>query len=345
MEERMRAPVLNITMPVFNRLEMTQRALSALHQCSRRVPFTVTVVDNGSDKELVDRLVKFKQAGMIDKLFLLESNIGIAGAANIGWEMTDAPYYMKLDNDVLIQDPAFFSKVFALWAHGKQLSTLGGVSGGGGERNSAVLDTPDGTLGICRNTLCGQAIFVPKAVSDILGCWSEDYGRFGEDADYGLRMHRIGFAQYSYDADGLFENLGDDLEETYLARGFDKSTERKLVVADRDGRYGLFMVNQCLYNLCIRTWRPVRRYKVLDISSDYRVQLGENEEFFEYKRLLDLCMTKINERVEALRLPNPDDIFSAEFIEELKGIMKSGGWSWDDFAAELNGGGKEAGTV
>ena len=123
----MSAHMLNITMPVFNRYELTQTALLALRKCSQEVPFTVTVVDNGSDADLVGKLIEFKERGIIDKLFLLEKNMGTACAANIGWEMTDAPFYMKLDNDMVIRDRDFFSKIFKLWSHGEPLSTLGGA--------------------------------------------------------------------------------------------------------------------------------------------------------------------------------------------------------------------------
>ncbi|MCL1939424.1 MAG: glycosyltransferase [Desulfovibrionaceae bacterium] len=323
----MPTPVLNITMPVFNRYELTQAALLALRKCSQDIPFTVTVVDNGSDADLVKKLIEFKEGGVIDKLFLLEKNMGISCAANIGWEMTDAPVYMKLDNDIVIKDRNFFSKIFKLWSHGDPFSTLGGAARQMLLHNPGALHTQDGVLGLCASTLAGQAIFIPKQVSDILGFWSEDYGLYGaEDGDYGLRMNFVGFKQYYYCSDNLLIDLGSDLASTYTARGFDKLTEQKLALTDSKGDFGLFMVNQALYNLCIRTWKPVRKYIVADVSSKYEVRLEENEAFADYKALLDLCAQKINERVKELGAPNPDYIFSHDFILELKDIMNSGGY-------------------
>jgi glycosyltransferase involved in cell wall biosynthesis len=196
-------------MPVFNRYELTQAALLALRKCSRDIPFTVTVVDNGSDADLVKKLIEFKEGGIIDKLFLLEKNMGISCACNIGWEMTDAPVYMKLDNDIVIKDRDFFSKVFKLWSHGDPFSTFGPASRQLTLRSPGAIHTPDGVLGLCANTLIGQAIFIPKQVSDILGLWSEDYGLYGaEDGDYGLRMHFVGVKQYYYCSENLFTDLG-----------------------------------------------------------------------------------------------------------------------------------------
>jgi len=319
--------MLNITMPVFNRYELTQAALLALRKCSQDVPFTVTVVDNGSDANLVDKLIEFKKRGIIDKLFLLEKNMGISCASNIGWEMTDAPFYMKLDNDIVIQDRDFFSKVFKLWSHGEPLSTLGGASRQMLLQNPGAIRTKDGTLGLCANTLAGYAIFIPKQVSDILGFWSEDYGLYGaEDGDYGLRMNFVGFKQYYYCTEKLLTDLGADLASTYTARGFDKFGEQKQALVDKEGGFGLFMVNQSLYNLCIRTWKPVRQYIVADVSPAYKVRLEENPAFAGYKALIDLCAQKINTRVQELGAPNPDYIFSPDFVQELKDIMHSGGY-------------------
>jgi glycosyltransferase involved in cell wall biosynthesis len=320
-------PVLNITMPVFNRRESTLKSLLALHKCSRAVPFSVTVVDNGSDAALVGRLVDMKEAGIIDKLFLLEKNMGISCAANIGWEMTDAPYYMKLDNDMVVNDKDFFPRIFALWAHGEPLSTLGEGTPEQLLKNSGALHTKDGILGVCANTLSGNAMFIPGGVSDILGMWSEDYGLYGaEDGDYGLRMHCAGFPQYYYRLEGSLTDLGGNTGAEYRSRGLDKGVEYRAVLEDNREGYGLFLINQALYNLCIRTWKPVRKYRVVDVSSDYRVRLEENDAFAEYKRLLDLCASRINTQVSRNNFPNPDYIFSLDFIEELKGIMKSGGY-------------------
>lgn len=52
-------PVVNITMPVFNRYDITQAAILALRKTSQEIPFCLTVVDNGSDAPLVRRLIDF----------------------------------------------------------------------------------------------------------------------------------------------------------------------------------------------------------------------------------------------------------------------------------------------
>ena len=54
--------LLNITMPVFNRPELTHAALESIRTMRSPVPYVVTVVDNGSDAETVDMLLRMKSA-------------------------------------------------------------------------------------------------------------------------------------------------------------------------------------------------------------------------------------------------------------------------------------------
>ena len=93
-------PLLNITIPVLNRHDLTLKTILTLHKTIRALKFVITVVDNGSDQTLRKRLVEFKKADIINNLFLLPCNMGISVACNIGWNLIDAPYYMKLDNDM-----------------------------------------------------------------------------------------------------------------------------------------------------------------------------------------------------------------------------------------------------
>ncbi len=91
-------PLCNVTIPVFNRPAATESAVRALAQTSREVPFQITVVDNGSDPELVKTLLRLRGEGIIDNLFLLPRNMGVACAANVGWELCPSPLYLKLDH-------------------------------------------------------------------------------------------------------------------------------------------------------------------------------------------------------------------------------------------------------
>ena len=178
----MSGPILNITIPVFNRYHLTQKTLLALRKTAPGIPFVVTVVDNGSAPDLRERLVNLRSDGLIDNLFLLPRNMGISCACNIGWRAVDAPYYMKLDNDMVATTPRWLDHVFRLWAHGEPLSIIGPIF----EQEKltghpGTLHTPEGILGICQGNVPGGATIIPKSVSDIIGYWSEDYGLYGAD--------------------------------------------------------------------------------------------------------------------------------------------------------------------
>ncbi|MDR0465744.1 MAG: glycosyltransferase [Deltaproteobacteria bacterium] len=285
-------PIVNITMPVFNRRHATQKAILALRRTSQAIPFTLTVVDNGSDPELAQKLVEFREDGIIDHLYLLPENMGISCAANIGWQMTDAPYYMKLDNDTVIKESDWLPKLFALWRHGEALSNLGGAYS---EKMllaaPGTMHTPDGVLGRCATNLPGQAILVPKAVSDVLGLWNEDYGLYGaEDGDYGARMNCVGFPQYFYLGPEIFDDLGrTDSDETYTARNVNKEREHRTLFTAEDGGMGLFRVNYMFYDFCIRSWKTPLRYKIVDIYDKYHVRVATREEYIPVMQALREC--------------------------------------------------------
>ncbi len=320
----MAQPVVNITMPVFNRFVLTQRALLALRKSGGSVPFCITVVDNGSDASLVSRLRELHRAGIIDKLFLLPENMGISCACNIGWSMTDAPVYLKLDNDILVQDPAWLEKLFRLWRHGQPLSTLGPAwTEGQWQSGDGVLSTPDGELGLCVSNLQGSALFVPKAVSDLLGYWSEDYGLYGaEDGDYGTRMICAGFPQYYYRPEGLLRDMGMEEKPEDVDYTLDRRAEHRNLFMDKQGGTGLFRLNNYLYNYCIRNWKVPLRYAVADVDDACRVSLREREEYAPVRQALELCKTLVD---KGMASDDPDAIFRPEFIQRLKNVMRECG--------------------
>ncbi len=293
-------PLCNVTIPVFNRPIATERAIRALADTSREVPFHITVVDNGSEPELVTTLLRLRAEGRIDHLFLLPRNMGVACAANVGWQLVPAPLYMKLDNDTAMVRKHWLRDLLALWSHGQPLSNLGGAFNREMLRKTpGSLQTPHGELGLCVGNLPGQAVIVPQAVSAKLGFWNEEYGLYGgEDGDYGLRMQAAGLPQYYYLGPEYFENIreDDDAHKTYAARGIDKRRlHRELVVRDNLCMGKLFM-NKILYLSGLRSLMPLRRYAVDDVDGQGRVQLTERKEYKEFQRDLAQVAAGMNAR-------------------------------------------------
>lgn len=311
---------LNITIPVFNRLQATQKTLIALHKAKKFTPpaISITVVDNGSDHQLVKSLIEFKTAGIIDKLFLLPKNMGISCACNIGWDMTDAPYYMKLDNDFVLHDPQGISKIFSYLEHLPWNATRGPGSYPTGEQEKpATVNTPAGPLWICPINLPGAAIIIPRRVSGLLGQWSEDYGLYGaEDGDYGMRMRAAGFPQYFYEFASFFNNIGgEDPKNFYSNLGLNKPREHGRLFIQPDGTLGFFALNHYLFEMCIRNWKVPRRYTVLDVDSHHRVQLAERPEYLAFQKVLEECR-----RLVALQhhKKGKSGVLEESFIQDLK---------------------------
>lgn len=290
-------PVCNVTIPVFNRPEATRTTLLALRETSQEVPFDITVVDNGSDQALVAALRELKSQGIIDHLFLLPRNMGVACAANIGWELVDAPIYMKLDNDTAMRRKRWLPSLLALWQHGVKTSNLGGAFTKDMLRQvPGHKETPDGPLGLCLTNLPGQAVLIPRVVSATLGQWNEEYGLYGgEDGDYGLRMTCAKFPQYYYHGPDYFENLPTpDDKSTYLDNGIDKRRlHRELAVTDSI-QPGKLLLNKFLYTQGIRPLKVMRRYAIDDVASDGTVRILERREYRELRRELAHHITAIN---------------------------------------------------
>ena len=319
----MNPPVLNITIPVLNRFHLTQKTILALRKTVTSIPFTVTVVDNGSETALRERLVELRTHGLIDNLFLLPCNMGISCACNIGWKAVDSPFYMKLDNDIEFIDTCWLDKLFRLWSHGHPMSTLGpALAPERLRRNPGTIESQDGILGICTENLPGGAIIIPKTVSDVLGYWSEDYGLYGaEDGDYGVRMNCAGFFQYYYDDRDFFIHHGSYGNTEYEGTGLDKSKEHRNLFRDEAGGAGLFVLNNYLYNMCIRNWNVPLRYRIKDMNG-YNVVLEENPEYAQ----IQIALQRSKKYLDGMsNTGNKFNIYSDAVVTRLKKIWESCG--------------------
>jgi glycosyltransferase involved in cell wall biosynthesis len=319
----MNTPILNITIPVFNRFHLTQKTILALHKTSKKIPFAVTVVDNGSEQELRERLIEFKQSGLIDNLFLLPRNMGISCACNIGWRAVDAPYYMKLDNDIAAKTPDWLERLLRLWSHGQPLSTLGPTFDKKDlTKNPGTITSDDGLLGVCTTNLMGSAIIIPKDLSDILGYWNEDYGLYGaDDGDYGARMVCAGLPQYYYDANDFFVNGGKYDNSEYVGTELDKGREHYNLFYAPEGGIGKFKLNYYLFQMCIRHWKVPLRYRVVDMDG-YNAILEEDE---AYKPIADALARSKKILDGCIEHGEKDYIYSPRVVEHLKTLWKSCG--------------------
>ena len=282
--------LLNITMPVFNRPELTRAALESIRSMRSPVPYVVTVVDNGSDAETVGMLLRLKALGCIDTLLLCDSNLGVSCAANLGWQAVDSDLYMKWDNDIRLLDPDWLHSVFARWGKVDPVSTIADCWFEALYAEGEKIDTDAGELRLCPNNLQGSALLVPREVRDRLGYWNEDYGLYGaEDGDYGLRMRTAGYPQYYFRSEGLFVDMGKDYAETYLARGIDKLAQMNAAYNDGDTQWGLFNLNALLYTLGVRSLKVPLKYELAGVNPEHKAIIRISRRYRHFRKGLLLC--------------------------------------------------------
>ena len=276
----MTKPVVNITIPVFNRYELTQLTIIHLNKMDRSIPFVITVVDNGSEERLRNKLIEFKENNLIQNLFILDKNYGISCACNIGWQSVDAPFYLKCDNDIIVHDRFFLKNLLNLYSSVEPMSTLGPAL-----LDTMILNSPkiiekgNYKLAVCTSNLPGGALLIPKCVNDILGFFNEDYGLYGaDDGDYGMRMNQANFHQYYYTYQTFFKHEGLFGNLDYFSFDLNKIKEHKNLFKTDDGMLGLFIVNCYLYDRLIRNWNVPLRYEI-ERQDGYYLKIKERDDY------------------------------------------------------------------
>ena len=177
---------VNICMVTFNRLEFTKSSIASILQYTC-FPHVLTVVDNGSTDGTVEYLQAMKKEGIITNLILLKENVGVAKASNLAWSQEPkAGYYMKLDNDIVIQKPNWLERMVEALDASPQLAMVAYNF----EPCSYPIQMINGQkMRPKMGNLNGACVLIPKRTEQQLGFWCEDYGLYGEeDADYGGRI-------------------------------------------------------------------------------------------------------------------------------------------------------------
>ncbi|WP_223920853.1 glycosyltransferase [Geobacter sp. AOG2] len=213
------AAIVNIGMVTYNRLEFTRQAIDALVRFTD-YPYVLTVVDNNSGDGTREYLREMKAQGVISNLVLLDENIGVAKASNMAWSLVpDAGYYLKLDNDIVIQKHGWLSAMVRILEDIPQLGALAYSF----EPTSYPLHSLNGhTVRLKNGNLGGACFLIPARTRERLGYWCEDYGLYSEeDFDYCYRMY-LAAIQFAYMED---EHIGFHLPAGRAAKIDEMSLE------------------------------------------------------------------------------------------------------------------------
>ena len=232
---------VNVCVVTFNRRDFTKQAIESILK-NTRYPHVITVVDNNSQDGTKEYLTEIKREGIIKNLILLDENIGVAKASNLAWqEEPGAAYYLKYDNDIVIQKPDWLMNMVKVVDRIPELGAIGynfePSSYPGQEINGHKIRIKrDANIG-------GACYLIPKRVEEKLGYWCEDYGLYGEeDGDYSLRLRLAGY----YNAYMEDENIGIHLPGDRAAL-IDSVSKRGICYQELEEEYEY------------RTWKDSRR--------------------------------------------------------------------------------------
>lgn len=90
----------------WNRPKMTELVIKTLAHNTHRDNYRLVVIDNDSEMETKQMLVRLQDNGFIDELCILDKNIGLEGAREYALKnCTESNYFVCLDNDCLAPKP------------------------------------------------------------------------------------------------------------------------------------------------------------------------------------------------------------------------------------------------
>jgi glycosyltransferase involved in cell wall biosynthesis len=108
--------MIDIAVLTFNRCRISETMLRELHRRTT-TPHRTIVVDNGSTDGTPEMLEELVDAGMIDRLVLLDENTGIHWGHNVRLSMVETPLYVATDDDLVPEAPREGSDWLAKLVH------------------------------------------------------------------------------------------------------------------------------------------------------------------------------------------------------------------------------------
>ena len=279
---------VNLTIATFNRLACTRLCLESI-VARTRYPYVLTIIDNGSTDGTREYLEEVRNdprfAGKINRIVFLDRNMGISPAYNLGWVLSDAPYYMKIDNDVVFLRDDWLEVLVRSAETAEDAAMLGF-----GRNASTVRHAADDRLHYVSHV--GGCTLISRNAHEKIGFWNEDYGLYGEeDSDFGLRARLAGFCNLKYaDGAGDFIRYVDDADADMMAFRHWKDAERK------DNLDFMFLFNDTMFKCGFREPYVGRMY--LPVERDGSFSFKVNREYL--LRMEDL-KRKYSPYIETIR--------------------------------------------
>lgn len=97
-DKEMSHKLVSVCIPVFNRIDLVRRCVSAIREYTSYSPYEIVVVDDGSTKREVRRYLN----SMADKVVTHGTNLGIAQSRNDAMEAAEGDYICQMDSDSVV---------------------------------------------------------------------------------------------------------------------------------------------------------------------------------------------------------------------------------------------------
>ncbi|XPV74723.1 MAG: glycosyltransferase family 2 protein [Desulfovibrio sp.] len=270
---------VNVTVVTYNRLECTKLCLESLLR-QTRVPYVLNLIDNNSTDGTREYLCKLQNderfSQVLGHVILLDDNYGISIAHNLGWSLSDTPYYIKIDNDIEFLDHDWLARMVAVADACPDVAMIGY-----GKNTSGITYPYDGDETLYVHGHVGGCTLIRKDVHEKLGWWCEDYGLYGEeDTDFGLRARLAGYSNVTlYEEGNPFYQFTEMLDENIAEYKEFKDAERY------ENLQRVYLLNDTLYKCGVRDLYVDRKFtSVFDdgkvrfkVSGPYLKQMAEWE--------------------------------------------------------------------
>lgn len=243
---------VNLTIVTYNRLECTKRCIASILERTR-FPFVLTIIDNNSadgTRDYLERLaVDERCAKHINRVVFLETNMGVSPAYNLGWALSDAPYYMKIDNDVEFLRDDWLPSLVQVARENRDAAMVGFGKNSSGFKLKGRDD-------VYYQGHAGGCALIRRDAHERLGFWNEDYGLYGEeDSDFGLRARLAGYCNLTlHDEEAPYIRYVDELDGNYQDYRSWKTRERKGNLNE------MFAFNDTLFKCGFRELYVGRKY-------------------------------------------------------------------------------------
>ncbi len=252
---------VHLVIVTFNRIERTKPSLHSIRS-NTAYPYILTVIDNNSDDGSREWLLEQRDKGAIDNLLLLDRNYGLSAAANAGWDLVDTPYYLRMDNDIVVARTGWLKKMIEI-VDAAQNSDFGALSYDffqhENRRTSQTRIASDTKVSTPANQseIYGGAVMIRKEIFRKFGYWCTDYGQYSwEDTDYGVRLTFGGYNNHFFPETGwlLHEGAADPIDYDQYMQFKKRKYESMSSVAG---------ANLLLYALKLRPLFMRRRYRTV----------------------------------------------------------------------------------